>query len=270
MSVIPELTISTWDQFSTIAARLVVGDVVAGHSYVFRGHEDATWRLDPSLLRALTSDRKTPLPDAAEVLRVEGYLLDQFRAVAPNHLPGATLAATRAAADWWPIMRHYGVPTRILDWTASFYVATYFAVSRRPDTDGAVYLIHAHTLDLAMKATHGTLAELPTGDDDLRRPDAPPTVHIFGRKTALPDRMIAQQGCFMVCRNVVGDIEEVLASEIPRMADVGTETLSRFRIPAASKASFMRHLRAMNVTASSLFPGLDGIGRHLEETVRCR
>ncbi|MBI4178423.1 FRG domain-containing protein [bacterium] len=270
MSGIPELTLSSWNQFSTVASDLLVGDLVTGYAYVFRGHEDASWRLSPSLHRALTNEGRTALPDAAEALRVENYLLDQFRAMAPNHLPAATLTATRAVADWWPIMRHYGVPTRLLDWTASLYVATYFAVSRRFDTDGVVYLIHAHTLNQAMKATYGSLAELPTGDEDLRRADAPTTVHIFGRKTALPDRIIAQQGCFMICRNVVGDVEAVLGQEIPKVADSGRETLRRLRIPASLKATFLRNLRAMNVTASSLFPGLDGIGRYLEESIRCR
>lgn len=270
MSAIPGLPLATWMSFSTIAEKLHVGDPVVGSAYVFRGHSDVSWTLDSSLHRAATNDRRSALPDAAEMLRMEGYLLDQFRAAAPNYLPGATFAATRANLDWWLLMRHYGVPTRILDWTASFYVAAYFAVSRHPDKDGVVYCVHVHTLNRAMEAAHGPAAKFQTSDDVYLNPDAPPVINVVSRKTALLDRMIAQQGCFMVCRNVVGDFEQILSSEIPKVADPAQETLRKFIVPAASKAAFMRHLRAMNVTASSLFPGLDGIGRHLDETVRRR
>jgi FRG domain len=209
---------------------------------------------------------------APEMLKVEAYLLDQFRAVAPTHLPTATFVATTPAAiDWWPIIRHYGVPTRILDWTFSIYVAAYFAVSRLTKCDGAIYALHRRTLDEAMSAVHGKeAAHFPKVDDpSFRDPDTPHAVNLFGRKTAVPERISVQQGGFMVCRNVAGDLENILATEVLKAGDP-IERLIKLRIPAPSKPRFMTHLRAMNVTARSLFPGLDGIGRHLDETIRYR
>jgi hypothetical protein len=55
---------------------------------------------------------------------------------------------------------------------------------------------------------------------------------------------------------------------MPNIANPGKETLRKLRIPANQKSDIMRLLRAMNVTASSLFPGLDGIGRQLDELAR--
>lgn len=37
------------------------------------------------------------------------------------------------------VLRHYGVPTRLLDWSLSPYVATYFAVSDQDDLDGELW-----------------------------------------------------------------------------------------------------------------------------------
>jgi hypothetical protein len=74
----------------------------------------------------------------------------------------------------------------------------------------------------------------------------------------------------MACQNVGANIEEILATEMPKVAQPGKETLRKFRIPATLKPTILRRLRSMNVMASSLFPGLDGIGRQLDELVRNR
>jgi len=271
MASIPEITLAGWDKLVTLANDLDVGDPL-DTTYVFRGQEDAAWRLEPSLHRAVTNDGRTELPATDRLLRIEQTLTGKFRGIAPNHLPAATLSATNSVTDWWLLMRHYGVPTRILDWTASFYVAAYFAAAKAPDKDGAIYLVHGRTLIDAMKKSYATEAELPTDssvlDKKFQRPDAPPVVFIVGRKTAMLDRMIAQQSFFMADQNVRTDIEEILATEIPKIADPRKVTLQKFRIPAAHKQLIMRRLRFMNVTASSLFPGLDGIGRQLDELIR--
>lgn len=271
MASIQEITLEDWNALVTIANKVDVGDFL-NTAYVFRGQEDADWALKSSLHRAASNDGRIGLPAAEQLLRIEKGLTEKFRGVAPNHLPPATLSATNSIVDWWPLMRHFGVPTRILDWTASFYVAAYFAAAKAPDKDGAIYLVHAHTLSEAMRHSYGAEAEMPTSaseaDKKFQRPDAPPVVFIFGRKTAMLDRMISQQGVFMASQNAEADIEEILASEIPKVANPASETLRKFRIRAAHKPMIMRRLRSMNVTASSLFPGLDGIGRQLDELVR--
>jgi hypothetical protein len=38
-------------------------------------------------------------------------------------------------------------------------------------------------------------------------------------------------------------------------------------IPASQKAMFLRQLLRMNVSASSLFPGLDGLARSINEVI---
>jgi hypothetical protein len=273
MAEIPQFEVGNWSMLLTIAEKFDIGDALK-RTYLFRGQENVGWSLKPTLQRAATNDDRTPLPPAEELLRIEGFLTDQFRGAAPNHLPSATLAATHALIDWWPLMRHHGVPTRLLDWTASLYVATYFAVSKCPDKDGAVYVVHVQTLQDAMKAAFGDAATLPTtlpdADREFQRADALPVIDVFSRKNALLDRMIVQQGVFMTSRNPAADVEQVLATEVPKVASPGKEVLRKLRIPAAQKPAMMRRLRTMNVTASSLFPGLDGVGRQLDELIRNR
>jgi len=268
----PQLLIQDWKTLISVADNLDVGGNLAT-PYLFRGQEDADWTLLPSIHRAATNDGRHSLPPASELLRFESFLTGKFCEFAPNYLPVATLSATHGAIDWWPLMRHYGVPTRIIDWTASFYVALYFAVAKAPDKDGAIYVIHVDTLEKTMQTSYGTEAEFPRGgakdiDQKFQRHDSPPVIFFFGRKTALVDRMISQQGVFMASQNIASDLEETLTLALEKVADPRKEIFRKFRIPETQKPLIMRKLRSMNVTASSLFPGLDGIGRYLDELVR--
>lgn len=59
------------------------------------------------------------------------YLLTrEFRLRAHHYL--TDLPDDADYLEWWSLMRHYGAPTRLLDWTYSIYVATYFALEKKP------------------------------------------------------------------------------------------------------------------------------------------
>lgn len=59
--------------------------------------------------------------------------------------------------EWLPIMQHYGLPTRLLDWTTNLLVGLYFCCSRRKEEDGALFafnpsmLIRDYALNPLMK-----------------------------------------------------------------------------------------------------------------------
>lgn len=84
----------------------------------FRGHRLNTWPLLPRILR---HGHKWDY-----ICRVENDLFASFRTNAQNFIE---LPSTAQAWDYLGAMQHYGIATRLLDWTTSLDIALYFALS---------------------------------------------------------------------------------------------------------------------------------------------
>ncbi len=264
MASVREIEITSWQEFVHHVEGLSQG---LSERPWFRGQAKA-WPLRPRLLRHL---RSRGLADQATALRIEESVTVEFRKAAHLYLPTNRFIQLSegekqkdAAMAWWTIMRHHGAPTRLLDWTMSPYVAAYFAAESLLDDDprraGIVWVLDFGTLRHVMDETYA-----PSGgptritDAHMRAPGGPndllPVWH------AMPtDRMLVQQGCFMVCRNILGDHGEIIEK-------VAAPALTRLLIPDAVKPEFRDKLRQMNLTAHSMYGGLDGLGRHADESV---
>ena len=103
--------------------------------FVFRGLSDKDYRLKTSLMRL-----EGPYPD------LERHLLRNFRKYSQpvsGHLPSFWHLLT--------IAQHHGLPTRLLDWTYSPYIALHFATANHEkfDSDGVIWVVNferAHRL----------------------------------------------------------------------------------------------------------------------------
>jgi len=240
-------------------------------SYVYRGQAVARWPLQPSLCRMCTAlGHARP-----EAIRIEKLLLDQFRERVHLHLEAeylptgfGTMLTTSARLEWWGLMQHYRAPTRLLDWTHSPLVALYFAANERWNDDGAVWVVQRKLMNKGGRDQFG-----PMGNDEEAvwiLDDPPPRV--IGIDPLRPtERMVAQQGCFTISQDILADHALAMAGQLPAEAEEEGQTLvnrHKYIIPAARKPELLRLLHHMNVTAASLFPGIDGLGAELEEVVR--
>lgn len=220
----------------------------------FRGHADARWQLLPGFMRVMSDTSETTL-------------LNRFRQSA------AMLADRRPATsfDWTFLMQHYGVPTRLLDWSESPLISMYFAVENwqeKPDTDGALWCLWPTALNQNANIVDKVEGQyIPSFDDDelqgytvdsLRqnaRLELFPVATIATRNNA---RIQAQMGTFTIHHNKKIAIEEV-----------GDQShVAKYTIPHAAKEVLAEELKLLGMTRFSLFPELASVGAILKDMMK--
>jgi len=100
------------------------GDVIK-KAWVFRGLKSACYELKPAIEREAQSK-------SMEWPALELLVSSEFKSRARMHLNA--LSVPEDELSWLALMQHYAVPTRLLDFTYSPFVALYFAVRNSPES----------------------------------------------------------------------------------------------------------------------------------------
>jgi len=264
----PEIVATSWQDFTEALEPCL--DAYKGHIppvYVFRWQADASWLLEPSLLRHLRT-----VADVAAARKIEELLETEFLAQAslfPETQSVWVALAAAGRAEQWAFMQHHGCPTRLLDWTASAYVAAYFAVDQLPNCDGALFVVGAAALDLHW--ANGARGPVNVSDDDLVDPKAPERV-VFTWPQLRSQRLAIQQGHFSVSTKLLSPHDgPILDACVSTASDESERVIHRKIVIAADlKLVILQQLRAMNIAPHALFPSLDGFGRSLADLARLK
>jgi len=260
-----EERLSDWSHFTTLMDRFLSVGVPWERQYLFRGQSNASWNnLKPSIARLLGNE------SLARVRLAEQESLSMFKRQAHNFINMNTFDDLKDPLEWWPIMQHYRSPTRLLDWTASGYVAAYFAARDHWNHDGVIWCFHANSLRNLMAERYPGM-----GGDNVNSCFKLSHDQLFGKNTSSyimaikneydDNRMYAQQGEFTVCLNPLADHAKLLTEALHNDHKL---RLVKWIIPKDQKPGFLRRLLNMNMGANTLFPGIDGLGQSIEELMR--
>jgi hypothetical protein len=214
----------------------------------YRGHANFRWDLKPSALRY---KRRVHRERALDLFR-------QFRQFATADMGPAQSAA--AQIEWMVRAQHYGIPTRLLDWTEHASAALYFACLNH-DVDGAVLVMNPATLNLK----HSPLHPRPVRPEDsptIVEPYAAlgPSIRRGGLCTIAicPDwtnsRIKAQRGSF----TLHGEAKFLLDSkQCPSMLYIP--------IRKKHKKRLLRSLDQVGINEMAVYPELERIARYIRQ-----
>jgi hypothetical protein len=225
-------------------------------SLVFRGLSDESFDLKTSLIRL-----------GGPYAGLESHLIRNFRKYA--QLGDADLHYSEW--KWLTIGQHHGLPTRLLDWTYSPFVALHFltADQSKMDRDGAVWcvdyvLCHRDFLPPSLKEvleqagsylfTVGMLEEVTSRLSDFDQLASEPFA-LFFEPPSMDARIVNQYALFSVLSSPVATIDGWLK---PRQ-----HLYRRVIIPKEIKWEVRDKLDQSNITERVLFPGLDGLANWL-------
>jgi hypothetical protein len=218
-----------------------------GGYHWFRGQSGCGRALVPSAFRGRRSED-------------EAMMNARFRLHAPTRY--AACPAQDDLPRWLCVMQHFGLPTRLLDWTESPLAALFFASSQYGATDDAtVWMLDPGSLNRAIgeksavllghEATRPLIEEafFATEPRDL-------AVAVVGPDVDL--RMSLQHSVF----TLHGD-----GTPLEERPDVDS-FLSKLVIPAAARQRVASDLEMLGVRRSTLFPDLENLARELAASWR--
>ena len=221
-------------------------------AYVYRGMENLKHDLSTSLNRLGES-------------HLERHLLRNFRKYSQIE------DEKKSIWNWLALAQHHGLPTRLLDWTYSPYVALHFATCdfTQFKKDGVIWAVnyvdtkthlpdqlkyiieeegsHIFTAEMLDKATN-SLEKLQL----LKKEE----FAVFFEPPSIDQRIVNQYAVFSMMSNPDKQLDEWL----------GEKTVQYFKIiiPAKLKWEIRDKLDQSNINERVLFPGLDGLATWLK------
>jgi hypothetical protein len=257
MDGIREIRVSSWQELTELVYEGSWNPSLNRHrsTLAFRGMSDAGDDLRTGLVRLGEGPG-----------RIEGHLLRNFTKYAQlAPVPGGTVW------NWLAVAQHHGLPTRLLDWTHSPFVAMHFATDElaRYDRDAVIWSIDygqtnallpevlqeqlaregsfIFTADMLSRVA-GTLAEF----DELGRGE----FLLFFEPPSLDARIINQFALFSLLSSPRARLDEWVSRH--------PEVARRVIVPAELKWEIRDKLDQANINERVLFPGLEGLSRWLK------
>ena len=194
---------------------------------IFRGVSQASYELAPSIARIPAKDEKSRF-------EFEQEIFEEFQARAIPYLK----REPKSKIEWLFLAQHYGIPTRLLDWTTNPLVALFFATQKNNEHNFAVYK------KLQTEWLSGDIEPFEVKKE-------------YGLKPSHSDvRYVNQAGVFTIHPN-----HSVERSE---------NSVAKYTFPSTAKEEIRWRLGKYGIKTSFIYPNLDGISKDILEECKTR
>jgi len=284
-----ETYLNNWCEITQLSIRFL-------SRFVYRGQACSDWKLSSSLERLVKRYHPEPLGFSTKAYFYEQDMLKDFMWKYPIY-EKVNIPGSNEIIEWLSLMQHYGSPTRMVDFTYSPYVALFMALDNSDSPYSAIWCLNknvcknpfflefyeetgqnslgADSLDkIIYKKANNTL----NGNKEYN------TLKIFlVRPNRINERLNRQQGLFAIPNDISKSFEEHVNSllndavpqEIPFCNLVeysntsngkhGQEDIAliKIKIPSKLRYDIAKSLEQMNITAETMYPGIEGLAKSM-------
>lgn len=207
---------------------------------LFRG-QSFTWPLLPSICRGVK---------ASDIVHTEKLLIQEFKKSAGRCLH----KKPDNDWDWLVVAQHHGLPTRLLDWTDSPYIALWFALDNASSNNSrpVVWVMTPLSEDFI------TRKELATA-----RPFTGSRTKLFETSFKIP-RVEAQRGCFALMKHINSSKSGFVPLEKNKHLK---NRLSKVYIEPTSINQIRIALEARGINQSRVYPDIDQVAKEIKTRI---
>lgn len=216
-----------------------------GKNY-FRGQSDARWgltttleRFEATLLDDISGTDNTILKIFKKQLRGRGVI--------PRVDPSSD-------DELLALGQHYGLPTPLLDWSESFYIALFFAYADEFSNDCenvAIWGMHTYITNIFEKFNENSA--LGKGGEPY------PELKLIDPFTEFNDRLLSQTGVFVKKPSNLSVVDVV---KNYCKGNSSAPVLSKITMPSSEREIVLNNLDAMNINWSTIYPGFEGAAKN--------
>lgn len=217
----------------------------------YRGQANSAWGLFPSIQRHDLS------------LERERNLANDFRMKASRIMDNPPDRKNYSA--WVSLMQHYGLPTRMLDWSRSPLIAAFFAVEKYREhkgTDACIWVLRPGALNMMERGESCLYAsDSGTAQRMLQTAFIPHEANDITKLSSILAccsvendlRMYSQQSCFTIHNTRQHRLD----------ADEFKDIVFKLIIPERVRATFLYDLAVFGITEGFVYPDLEHISADL-------
>ncbi len=248
-----EIELNSWDEFSSTISKIKndfesheIAGIQLKNTILYRGQSDSQWPPDTTLERYSSSEwsiedyTRLTLRCAPQVesftaqswnLRPDHEILEEIRRKSED------FSVPLPAYDFWIYLRHHGFPSPLLDWTASPYIAAFFAFEEHIRADNASIFVYVPT-PRGVKTGWG----------------GQPQISVHGPYVRSHKRHFLQQSWYTVCTKFEDNSHAFVCHEhVFEREDKRQDILYKITIPRSERFKALSYLDEVNINHFSLF-----------------